>query len=74
MSQTITMIIGSNSWGEALPPHFQFMFSAKTDEGKQVWNDCIRYMQRTIGNFGLGEEKSLPVSIGMNEKGGMDEE
>jgi hypothetical protein len=74
MSQTITMIIGSNSWGEALPPHFQFMFSAKTDEGKQVWNDCIRYMQRTIGNFGLGEEKSLPVSIGMNEKGGMDKE
>ena len=34
-SQTITMITGSNAWGEALPPYFQFMTSAQTDEGKQ---------------------------------------
>ena len=73
-SQTITMITGSNAWGEALPPHFQFMSSAQTDEGKQIRNECMCYMQRTIGNFGLGEEKSLPISLGMNEKGGMDEE
>ena len=73
-SQTITMITGSNAWGEALPPHFQFMSSAQTDEGKQIRNECVGYMKRTIGNFGLGEQKSLPVSIGMNEKGGMDEE
>ena len=73
-SQTTTMITGSNAWGEALPPHFQFMTSAQTDEGQQIRNECVRYMRRTIGTFGLGEEKSLPVSLGMNEKGGMDEE
>lgn len=53
MSQTITMITGSNAWGEALPPHFRFMSSAQTDEGKQIQNECVRFMQRTIGNFGL---------------------
>jgi len=31
-------------------------------------------MHQTIGKFGLEEQKSLPVSLGMNEKGGMDEE
>ena len=73
-SQTTTMITGSNAWGEALPPHFQFMTSAQTDEGERIRNECVRYMRRTIGNFGLGEQKSLPVSLGINEKGGMDEE
>ncbi len=73
-SQTITMITGSNAWGEALPPHFQFMTSAQTDEGERIRNECVRYMRRIIGTFGLGGEKSLPVSLGMNEKGGMDEE
>ncbi|KAL3771166.1 hypothetical protein ACHAWU_004789 [Discostella pseudostelligera] len=73
-SHTTTMITGSNAWGEALPPHFQFMTSAQTDEGKQIRNDCIRYMMNVRGEFGLGEVVSKPVSIGMNEKGGMDEE
>ena len=30
-SQTTTMITGSNAWGEALPPHFQFMTTAQTE-------------------------------------------
>jgi hypothetical protein len=68
------MITGSNAWGEALPPHFQFMTSAQTDEGKQIRNECVRYLRRTKGIFGLGEEKSLPASLRMNEKGGMDQE
>ena len=62
-SQTITMITGSNAWGEVLPPHFQFMTSAQTDEGKQIRNECDRYLRRTKGIFGLGEEKSLPAYL-----------
>ena len=61
-SQTITMITGSNAWGEALPPPFQFMSSAQTDEGKQIHNECVWYMQRMIGNFRQGEQRLLPVS------------
>jgi hypothetical protein len=68
------MITGSNAWGEALPPHFQFMTSAQTDEAKQIRNECVRYMQETIGHFGLGTSTKLPVTLGMNEKGGMDEQ
>ena len=48
-SQTTTMINGSNAWGEALPPHFQFMTNAQTEEGKQIRNDCILYMHNVIG-------------------------
>ncbi len=73
-SQTTTMITGSNAWGEALPPHFQFMTSAQTDEGKQIRNECIRYMKNVRGEFGLGEVASKPISYGMNECGGMDTE
>ncbi len=52
-SQTTTVINGSNAWGEELPPHFQFMTNAQTEEGKQTRNDCILYMHNVIGQFGL---------------------
>ena len=35
------MITGSNTYGEALPPHFQFTSSAQTDEGRMITLDCI---------------------------------
>ena len=31
-AQSVTMITGSNAWGEALPPHFQFMTNTQTNE------------------------------------------
>ena len=69
---TTTMITGSTVAGGALPPHFQFMTSAQTDEGKQIRNQCLLYMRKVRGEFGMGKSVSLPVSFGMNEKGGMD--
>lgn len=69
-----TMITGSTAFGEALPPHFQFATSAKTDEGKRLQVDSIRWMKNVVGEFGLGKRTSLPATIGMNEKGGMDME
>jgi hypothetical protein len=76
-SYSSTMITGSNAYGEALPPHFQFMSSAQTDEGKMITVDCIRYMKKVRGVFGMGagaSEESFGVTIGLNEKGGMDME
>ncbi len=67
-----TMIIGSTAFGKALPPHFQFTTSAKTDEGKKLQVDCVRWMRNVVGEFGLGEIQSCPATFGMNEKGGMD--
>ena len=69
-----TMITGSTAFGEALPPHFQFATSAKTDEGKRLQVDCICWMKNVVGEFGLGKTTSLPATIGMNEKGSMDME
>jgi hypothetical protein len=71
-----TMITGSNAYGEALPPHFQFTSSAQTDEGKMITEDCICYMKKVRGVFGMGgaSEESFGATIGLNEKGGMDME
>ena len=71
-SQTVTMITGSNAYGEALPPHFQFMTTAKTTEGMRVPNECYLYSKKVVGAFGLEEEKLWPATFGVNEKGGMD--
>ena len=67
------MINGSNTFREALPPHFQFMSSAQTEEGRQIRNEIVLYMPNIIGQFGMDEEVSMPVSFGVNEKGGMDD-
>ena len=66
------MITGSNAYGEALPPHFQFMSSAQTEEGKMITIECICYMKKFWGEFGMGVSASFGVTIGLNEKGGMD--
>ena len=41
--QTVTMITGSNAWGEALPPQFQKMTTAKTKDGMQIQNECYLF-------------------------------
>ena len=69
-----TTITGSNVYSEALPPHFQFTSSAQTDEGKMIMIECICYMKKVRGEFGMGMSASFGVTIGLNEKGGMDME
>jgi hypothetical protein len=36
--------------------------------------ECIRYMKKVRGEFGMGVSASFGVTIGLNEKGGMDME
>ncbi len=66
------MINGSTALGDALPPHFQFVCTAQSDDAMQIHDESVLYMQRIIGKFGCDEEKSMPVLIGSNDKGGMD--
>ncbi len=73
-AQLVTMIRGSNAWGEALPPNFQFMTAAQTKEGMKIANECSFYLKKVIGTFGLEEEKLLPATFGVNETGGMDDD
>ena len=72
-STTATFISGSNALGEALPPHFQFSTTAKIEERHKVRSDMFEHMQLTQGTFGHAEPMLFPVSVGVNDKGGMDD-
>ena len=68
------MISGSTAAGEPLIPHFQFQTSVKTDEAKAIRIEMIRYMLDVRGTFGYEDEQSFPISLGLNKKGGMDDD
>ena len=62
-SQTVTMITGSNAFGVALPPHFQFMTHAETDQGKQVKVNTAVFCLEILGQWGGEEEVCAPVTF-----------
>jgi hypothetical protein len=71
---TTTMISGSTAAGEPLPPHFQFQTSAQTAKAEAIRIETIRYMLDIRGTFGHESEQSFPISLGLNHKGGMDDQ
>ena len=79
-SVTTTFISGSTAYGEALPPHFQFSTKAKTIEKERVRLEAVQFMKSVRGEFGNRDDsgsyvdKVWPTTIGLNEKGGMDED
>jgi hypothetical protein len=68
------MISGSNAAGEPIPPHFQFQTAAQTTEAEAIRIEMIRYMLDVKAMFGHKEVQSFPVPVGLNNKGGMDED
>ena len=72
-SITTTIICGSSAAGEPLPPHLQFSTNAKVEEREKIRLEIFKYIQKTRGKFGRGEESFLDTSVGLNEKGGMDD-
>ncbi len=68
----MTMISTSTAAGEPLPPHFQFQTSAQTAEAKAIWIETIFYMLDVQSTFGHETKQLFPISIGLNNKGGMD--
>lgn len=69
-SQPTTMI----TVREACPPNFQFMTNTQSDEGMQIGIESVLLMHNIVEKFGLSKEISCPVSLGANEKGGMEDE
>ena len=67
------MITGSNALDEALPPHFQFQTSAQTEEMQRIRIDTAIYFPGVYCKFGMQERMIRGISIGLNEKGGMDD-
>ncbi len=73
-SLSTTMITGSTAAGEAIPPHFQFSTAAQSDDTQKFRYETLRFMKDVKGQWGHKEETSYLPSIGMNEKGGMNDE
>lgn len=72
-ANTATMITGSTAAGKAIPPHFQFQTKAKSDETERIRIEAIKYMPKVLGKFGCDEVREWSVTLGLNEKGGMDD-
>ncbi len=69
---TTTMITGSNAVGEAIPPHFQFSTSAKSADMMRIRLEMAEFFPNLPCRFGRPAVEEIVISIGMNEKGGMD--
>ena len=67
------MIAGSTAAGKAILPHFQFSTTSKSEETQRINVNSIAFFPKIQGQFGTCDLKEWPVTIGMNEKGGMDD-
>jgi len=73
-SYSPTIICGSNSAGEAIPPHFQLKTTAKTDSRERFNMSFLLHAHNVNVRFGHEERRLLPCTLGMNEKAGMNAE
>eukprot|EP00804_Cyclotella_cryptica_P025138 CCRYP_012990-RA/>CCRYP_012990-RA protein AED:0.43 eAED:0.43 QI:0/-1/0/1/-1/1/1/0/69 len=62
------MITGRTAADEAIPPHFQIR-----EETQRIDVNSIAFFPKLHGQFGTSDLKERPLSIGMKEKGGMDD-
>jgi hypothetical protein len=72
-SACTTMITGSNAASEPILPHFQFQTSAQSQDTEQCRLEAAAYFCGVWCKFGKKKAKYIGVSVGLNEKGGMDE-
>ena len=68
-----TMITSSMAVSKAIPLHFQFSRTLKSKETQCVNVNSIAFFPKVRGKFGTSDSKEWQVTIGMNEKGGMDD-
>jgi hypothetical protein len=45
-----------------------------TEDHEKLWFDFLCHVTSTRGRFGCREERVWPCTIGMNKKGGMNDE
>ena len=70
-----TCIFGGTATGEcSIPVHHQLPTLATIAEHKKLWYDFCQHLKKTRGWFGHDEVRERPCGIGMNEKGGMNDE
>jgi len=70
-SYTPTIICGSNTEGEAIPPHFQLKSVAQSQSRECFAVEFIAHCKDVWGRFGRDKRVLLPCVFGMNKKAGM---
>jgi hypothetical protein len=73
-SLSCTGIFGSNAAGECVPIHWQLPTAATTKDHEKLRFDFLHHVSSTRDRFGCKEEKVWPCTIGLNEKGSMNDE
>eukprot|EP00985_Skeletonema_marinoi_P026211 scaffold20141_cov66-Skeletonema_marinoi.AAC.1 len=72
-SASTTMITRSTAAGEPIPPHFQFATAAQSEETMRFRVEMLTYFSAVKGKWGHESDTSFLPTIGMNEKGGMND-
>ena len=67
------MIAGSTAAGEAISLPFPFSVASKSKDTQHLNVTSITYFPKIKGKFGNSDFREWPVTIGINEKGGMDD-
>ncbi len=57
-----------------MPIHWQLPTAVTSEDREKLRFDFLRHVSSTRGRFGCEEERVWPCTIGMNEKGGMNDE
>ncbi len=73
-SLSCTGIFGSNAAGECVPIHWQLPTAVTTEDREKLRFNLLRYVSSTRGRFGCKEERVWSCTIGLNEKGSMNDE
>ncbi len=66
------MITGSNAAGEVIPPHFQFMTSAHSEDTMQMRMDMAKNFPGIFCKFGWETAQPQAILYSVNEEGWMD--
>jgi hypothetical protein len=72
-SLSCTGIFGSSATLECVPPHWQIPTTAMAVEREKLRADFVQHFMKTCGRFGCKEVREWPATIGMNKKGGMND-
>jgi hypothetical protein len=72
--KTATIVFGVTGENEAIPPFFIFPTKAANKENYKLRWEVLQNLPQIVGQYGYSTRRAFDVGVGMNPKGGMNEE
>ena len=72
--KTATIVFGVTGANEAIPPFFIFPTKAANKDNFKLKWEILKNLPQIQGQYGYSEPRAFDVGVGMNTKGGMNEE